>query len=150
MILLLAPTTGEERLARILREASGFVYYVAVTGTTGTSSADPAEVAAAVARIRRHTPLPIAVGFGIKTAGQAAAIAATADAAVVGSAIVSTMAAGLADDGMPRPRLVETTLSFVAELAAGVRDPEALRLAERPAGHRPDNPRMSGERSAHR
>ena len=134
MILLLAPTTGEERLARILREASGFVYYVAVTGITGTSSADPAEVAAAVARIRRHTPLPVAVGFGIKTAGQAASIAATADAAVVGSAIVGTMAARLADDGAAGPELVERTLSFVAELAAGVRDPEALRIAPRTAG----------------
>jgi tryptophan synthase alpha chain len=129
MILLLAPTTGEERLARILREASGFVYYVAVTGITGTSSADPADVAAAVARIRRHTPLPVAVGFGIKTAGQAASIAATADAAVVGSAIVGTMAAGLGDDGTAGPRLVETILSFVAELAAGVRDPHALGAA---------------------
>jgi tryptophan synthase alpha chain len=134
MILLLAPTTGEERLARILREASGFVYYVAVTGTTGTSSADPSEVAAALARIRRHTPLPVAVGFGIKTPGQAASIAAAADAAVVGSAIVNRISAGLGDDGTPGPELVERTLSFVAELAAGVRDPEALRIAPRTAG----------------
>jgi tryptophan synthase alpha chain len=142
MILLLAPTTGEERLAAILSEASGFVYYVAVTGITGTRSADPSEVAAAIARIRRHTSLPVAVGFGIKTAGQAAAIAATAEAAVVGSAIVSTIAAGLADDGAAGPRLVETTLSFVAELAAGVRDPHAFGIAE--------GRRMSGDRGANR
>ena len=143
MILLLAPTTGEERLAAILPEASGFVYYVAVTGTTGTSSADPSDVAAAVARIRRHTPLPIAVGFGIKTAGQAASIAVTADAAVVGSAIVGTMAGRLAEDGAAGSGLVETTLSFVAELAAGVRNPHALNVAERPRGRR-----MSGDRGS--
>jgi tryptophan synthase alpha chain len=130
MILLLAPTTGEERLATILREASGFVYYVAVTGVTGTTSADPADVAAAVARIRHHTPVPIAVGFGIKTAAQAASVAATADAAVVGSAIVSTIAAGLTSDGAAKPALIDTTLAFVAELAAGVRNPRARGAAE--------------------
>jgi tryptophan synthase alpha chain len=130
MILLLAPTTGEERLATILREASGFVYYVAVTGVTGTTSADPADVTAAVARIRHHTPVPIAVGFGIKTAAQAASIAATADAAVVGSAIVSTIAAGLTSDGAAKPALIDTTLAFVAELAAGVRNPRARGAAE--------------------
>lgn len=130
MILLLAPTTGEERLATILREASGFVYYVAVTGVTGTTSADPADVAKAVARIRRHTPVPVAVGFGIKTAVQAASIAATADAAVVGSAIVSTIAAGLDSAGAAGPRLVDATLAFVADLAAGVRDPGARGAAE--------------------
>lgn len=130
MILLLAPTTGEERLATILREASGFVYYVAVTGVTGTTSADPAEVAAAVTRIRRHTPVPVAVGFGIKTAAQAASIAATADAAVVGSAIVSTIAAGLNSDGTAGPTLIETTLSFVADLAAGVRGSHRRGAAE--------------------
>jgi tryptophan synthase alpha chain len=130
MILLLAPTTGEERLATLLREASGFVYYVAVTGVTGTTSADPADVTAAVARIRHHTPVPIAVGFGIKTAAQAASVAATADAAVVGSAIVSTIAAGLTSDGAAKPALIDTTLAFVAELAAGVRNPRARGAAE--------------------
>jgi tryptophan synthase alpha chain len=130
MILLLAPTTGEQRLATILGEASGFVYYVAVTGVTGTTSADPADVAAAVSRIRHHTPVPIAVGFGIKTAAQAASIAATADAAVVGSAIVSTIAAGLTSDGAAKPALIDTTLAFVAELAAGVRNPRARGAAE--------------------
>jgi tryptophan synthase alpha chain len=130
VILLLAPTTGEERLATILGEASGFVYYVAVTGVTGTISANPAEVAAAVGRIRRHTRVPVAVGFGIKTAAQAASIAATADAAVVGSAIVSTIAAGLDSAGSAKPELIETTLAFVADLAAGVRDPHARGAAE--------------------
>lgn len=130
MILLLAPTTGDERLATILPEAGGFVYYVAITGVTGTTSAEPAEVAAAVARIRRHTHIPIAVGFGIKTAAQAAAIAATADAAVVGSAIVSRIAAGLNSDGAAKPALVDATLAFVAELAAGVRKPRARGAAE--------------------
>lgn len=130
MILLLAPTTGDERLAAILPEAGGFVYYVAITGVTGTTSAEPAQVAAAVARIRRHTEVPIAVGFGIKTAAQAAAIAATADAAVVGSAIVSRIAAGLNSDGAAKPALVDATLAFVAELAAGVRKPRARGAAE--------------------
>ncbi len=130
VILLLAPTTGDERLATILREARGFVYYVAITGVTGTTSADPAEVAAAVGRIRRHTSVPIAVGFGIKTADQAAAIAAAADAAVVGSAIVGKIAQDLNGDGIAKPSLVETTLGFVAELAAGVRNPPARGAAE--------------------
>lgn len=130
VILLLAPTTGEERLATILREASGFVYYVAITGVTGTASADPAEVAAAVGRVRRHTTVPVAVGFGIKTPAQAAAIAASADAAVVGSAIVSKIAAGLNSDGTPEPALVDATLAFVAELAGGVRAPRARGAAE--------------------
>lgn len=130
VILLLAPTTGDERLATILREARGFVYYVAITGVTGTTSADPAEVAVAVGRIRRHTSVPVAVGFGIKTADQAAAIAAAADAAVVGSAIVGKIAQDLNGDGIAKPSLVETTLGFVAELAAGVRNPPARGAAE--------------------
>ena len=140
MILLLAPTTGEERLAAILREASGFVYYVAVTGITGTTSADPAAVAAAVARIRRHTALPVAVGFGIKTAGQAASIAAAADAAVVGSAIVTRIAAGLDANGAAGPDLTATTLSFVAELAAGVRHRDSADAPNRPSADAPNRP----------
>ncbi|HLZ68078.1 MAG TPA: tryptophan synthase subunit alpha, partial [Aliidongia sp.] len=85
-IRLTAPTTDDARLPRVLASASGFVYHVAIAGITGTRSADPADVGQAVARLRRHTDLPVAVGFGIKTPEQAAAIARIADAAVVCSA----------------------------------------------------------------
>jgi tryptophan synthase alpha chain len=120
-IFLAAPTTGEERLRRVLERASGFVYYVAVIGITGTSSAAAAEVADAVGRLRRHTDLPIAVGFGIKTPDQAAAVARVADAVVVGSALVATVADNLDGDGAPRPGLAAAAHAFVGALADGVR-----------------------------
>jgi len=116
-IRLTAPTTDEARLPVVLARASGFVYYVSITGITGTKSANAADVDAAVARLRRHTSLPVAVGFGIKTPDQAAAVARFADAAVVGTALVQRIAANLAD----RPRLVDAVLADVAALAAGVR-----------------------------
>jgi tryptophan synthase alpha chain len=90
-IRLIAPTTDDKRLPLVLRDASGFVYYVAVLGPTGTKSAAAADVAAAIARIRKHTKLPIAVGFGIKTPEQAADIARVSDAAVVGTALVQVI-----------------------------------------------------------
>ena len=121
LIFLVAPTTGVARLPLVLRYASGFVYYVSITGITGTASAAETDVAAAVAAIREHTDLPIAVGFGIKTAAQASAIARSADAAVVGSAIVATIAQHLNADGTPRATLVEATSALVAGLACGVR-----------------------------
>jgi tryptophan synthase alpha chain len=120
-IRLATPTTDDKRLPTVLRNTSGFVYYVSVTGITGAASAGDAEIATAVERLKRHTDLPVAVGFGIKTAEQAAAVARTADAAVVGSAIVNRVAAGLDGDGLPKPDLVEDVLGFVRELAAGVR-----------------------------
>src|SRR5207244_108373 len=82
-IRLTAPTTDEARLPTVLERASGFVYYVSISGITGTKSASAEDVAVAVARLRRHTDLPLAVGFGIKTPAQAAAVARIADAAVV-------------------------------------------------------------------
>ena len=94
MIRLVAPTTDDKRLPLVLKDASGFVYYVAVLGPTGTKSAAAADVAAAVARIRTHTRLPVAVGFGIKTPEQAAEIARGADAAVVGTALVQAIEKG--------------------------------------------------------
>ncbi|MGF1641511.1 MAG: tryptophan synthase subunit alpha [Rhodospirillales bacterium] len=120
-IFLVAPTTGDDRLPVVLKNAGGFVYYVSITGVTGTASAAVADVAAAVARIRRLTRLPVAVGFGVKTPDQAAAMAACADAAVVGSALVAKVAENLDDTGAARPGLVEAVLGLVGALAGGVR-----------------------------
>ena len=120
-IKLTAPTTHDGRLPRVLAAASGFVYHVAIAGVTGTRSADPADVARAVARLKRHTDLPVAVGFGIKTPDQAAAIARVADAAVVGSAIVDNIAAHLDGDLRAEPGLVDAVAAQVSALAAGVR-----------------------------
>ncbi len=119
-IRLASPTTDDERLPAVLKNTSGFVYYVSITGITGTKSADSTHVSQAVARLRRHTDLPIAVGFGIRTSGQAAAIAVSADAAVVGSAIVDTIAQSLDDAGKATAATVEKTVNLVRELATGV------------------------------
>ena len=91
VIRLVTPTTHAARLAKVVSGASGFLYYVSIAGVTGTKSFAESEVAAALARIRKATALPVAVGFGIKTSAQAAQIAKIADAAVVGSAIVSVI-----------------------------------------------------------
>jgi tryptophan synthase alpha chain len=114
-IRLATPTTDDRRLPAVLRNTSGFVYYVSITGITGTRSAAEADVRAAVQRLKRHTDLPVAVGFGIKTPEQAAAVAAVADAAVVGSALVSRVAES-AKNGV-----VVDVLGLVRQLAAGVR-----------------------------
>ena len=119
VIVLTAPTTDEARLARVLEQASGFVYHVLITGITGTRSADLDGVGAAVARLRRHTDLPIAVGFGIRTPEQAASIASVADAAVVGSALVERVAANLGEAG--GAGAAGAVLELVAALARGVR-----------------------------
>lgn len=108
MIFLTAPTSSDARLPAILERASGFVYYVAVAGVTGTKLAEEDAVKTAVARLRRHTQLPIAVGFGIKTPAAAKAIAQHCDAAVVGSAIVDVVGKG----GTPKD-----VLTFVRSLA---------------------------------
>lgn len=120
-IRLTTPTTDEKRLPAVLQNNSGFIYYVSIAGITGTASAANTAVDAAVARLKRHTDLPIAVGFGIKTPAQAAEIARVADAAVVGSAIVTRLADGLDESGALRPGVVEDVLGFVRDLAAGVR-----------------------------
>ncbi len=121
IVRLATPTSDEKRLPTVVAHASGFVYYVAIAGITGTRSADAASVHAAVARLRRFTQLPVAVGFGIKTPAQAAEIAKVADAAVVGSALVDRLAANLDPDGKARPTLVNAVLGDISALAAGVR-----------------------------
>lgn len=118
LIRLATPTTDAARLPRVLEGASGFLYYVAVAGVTGANAATAADVADAVARLRRSTTLPIAVGFGVRTPGQAAAIALTADAVVVGSAIVDTIAAAAAERANDTPARVG---ALVASLATAVR-----------------------------
>ncbi len=120
-IRLATPTTDQARLAKVLTNASGFIYYVSITGITGTRSARPGDVGERIAALRAATDLPIAVGFGIKTPQQAAAIARIADAAVVGSALVERIRQGLDDDRRPGAGLVAETLGLVKELAAGVR-----------------------------
>ena len=123
-IRLATPTTDDARLPAVLSNTSGFVYYVSVMGITGTKSATGDAVRSAVERLRRHTGLPIGVGFGIRTPDHAGAVAAVADAAVVGSAIVDRIVAGLDDDGAPAPGLAGSVLDYVRELAAGVRGRE--------------------------
>lgn len=120
-IRLATPTTDDARLPAVLANTSGFVYYVSIMGITGTRSAADSEIAAAVGRLKRHTDLPVAVGFGIRTPEQAATVAGIADAAVVGSAIVEKIVAGLDGLGKAKPGLVKDLLGFVAQLAQGVR-----------------------------
>jgi tryptophan synthase alpha chain len=96
-IRLATPTTDDSRLPAVLMNTSGFVYYVSITGVTGTATPDPNLVAKAVKRIKRHTPLPVAVGFGVRDAASAAAIGAVADGVAVGSAIVEAVRTSLAD-----------------------------------------------------
>jgi len=126
IIRLATPTSDEQRLPRIVKGASGFIYYVAIAGITGTRSADSAEVAAAVARLRRFTGLPIAVGFGIRTPEQAAAVARAADAAVVGTALVQRLALNLDPEGRAKPGLVDAVLADVRTLSMGVREAHRL------------------------
>src|SRR6266404_3925156 len=118
-IRLATPTTDDRRLPTVLGNTSGFLYYVAITGITGTRSAAEDEVAAAVRRLKAHTDLPVAVGFGIKTPAQAAAVAKVADAAVVGSALVGRIADHLDAEGRAKPGLVDAVLGLVRELADG-------------------------------
>jgi tryptophan synthase alpha chain len=120
-VLLTAPTTDDKRLLSVLQYSSGFVYFVSVLGITGTKSATEDAIRTHVERIKRHTKLPVGVGFGIKTPEQAAAVARHADAAVVGSAIVDMVKVGLDDNGKPKPGLVKGLLDFVTSLASGVR-----------------------------
>jgi len=117
-IRLATPTTDDKRLPAVLANTSGFVYYVSIAGITGAAAPDMARVASAVARIKRHSPLPVAVGFGIRTAENAAAIARNADAAVVGTALVDVLRASL--DEQSRATVTAVT-DLVASLAAGVR-----------------------------
>jgi tryptophan synthase alpha chain len=105
----------------VLANTSGFVYYVSINGITGSAAPDTARVAESVARIKRHTHLPVAVGFGVRTAEQAEAIGANADGVVVGSAIVSAIAASLDPAGKATATTVPAVTRLVAALASGVR-----------------------------
>jgi tryptophan synthase alpha chain len=127
-IRLATPTTDDKRLPAVLANTSGFVYYVSITGITGSAIPDAGKVTGAVARIKRHTSLPVCVGFGVKDAKSAAAIARGADGVVVGSALVEALRASL-DDGRPRPHTVRVVSGLVADLAAGVRGAR-MRAAE--------------------
>ncbi|MCB1488418.1 MAG: tryptophan synthase subunit alpha, partial [Bauldia sp.] len=120
-IRLAAPTTDDARLPAVLTNTSGFVYYVSILGVTGSAAPDTAKVAEAVTRIKRHTILPVAVGFGVRTAEQAAAIGRTADGVVVGSALVNAVRDSLDAEGRATEQTVPAVSALVAELAAGVR-----------------------------
>lgn len=121
LIRLVAPTTDEARLPRVLAATSGFVYYVSIAGITGTKSASSASLEAAIPRIRRHTDLPVCIGFGIRTPQQAAEAAKLADGAVVGTALVDTLAASLDEQGRARPETVRQVLDQVRGLAEAIR-----------------------------
>jgi tryptophan synthase alpha chain len=120
MIFLTAPTSDDERLPAILKHASGFLYYVSITGITGTKVADEGAIKDAVTRLRKQTALPIAVGFGIRNPERAAGVAAHCDAVVVGSAIVEIIAKGVETNGMPSAGLSGNVLNFVKSLATSV------------------------------
>jgi len=124
-IRLATPTTDDRRLPAVLNNTSGFVYYVSITGITGTASADAGQVDEAVRRIRRHSSLPVAVGFGIKTAAHVAGVARFADAVVVGTAIVDRVAAARKAGKAPGA-IAADVHEFVAGLAAGVRKTREL------------------------
>jgi tryptophan synthase alpha chain len=120
-IRLATPTTDDRRLPAVLANTSGFVYYVSITGITGAATPEPSQVNAAVARIKRHTKLPVAVGFGVRTAEHARAIAAGADGVVVGSALVSALKDSLDKDNKATAKTQTAVVNLVAELAKGVR-----------------------------
>jgi tryptophan synthase alpha chain len=121
-IRLATPTTDDRRLPAVLANTSGFVYYVSITGITGGAAPDTGLVADAVRRIKRHTGLPVAVGFGVRDAASAAAIARGAEAVVVGSALVEKVRLSLDAAGKATPATVAAVAGMVAELAAGVRN----------------------------
>ena len=121
VIRLATPTTDDKRLPAVLANTSGFVYYVSITGITGSASADTAEVGEAVARIKRHTSLPVCVGFGIRTPAAARAIAQKADGAVVGTALVDVLRASLDSEGHTTPKTVDAVADLASSLAQGVR-----------------------------
>ena len=119
-IRLATPTTDDKRLPAVLANTSGFVYYVSITGITGSAAPVAVDVGAAVARIKRHTHLPVAVGFGVRDAASAAGIAAHADGVVVGSAIIDALRGSLVD-GRAGPDSVSAVARLVGELSQGVR-----------------------------
>lgn len=120
-IRLATPTTDDVRAPAVFRNTSGFVYYVSVLGITGTKAPHLKSVKANVNRLRHHTTLPIAVGFGVKSAEQARAIARDADGVVVGSALVKAVEASLTKAGKPTSKTVKAVHSLVGQIAGGLR-----------------------------
>jgi tryptophan synthase alpha chain len=125
-IRLATPTTDDRRLPAVLANTSGFVYYVSITGITGAAAPDASRVAQAVARIKRHTVLPVAVGFGVRDAARARAIAQDSDAVVVGSALIDALAGSLDGGGKATKSTVSAVTDLVAALAEGVRSAHRL------------------------
>lgn len=120
-VRLATPTTDAKRLPAVLKNTSGFIYYVSIMGVTGTKDVPTDLVRAAVARLRDHTDIPIGVGFGIKTPEQAAGVAREADAAIVGTAVVDIIKANLDGDGKATAPTAQSVIDFVGQLADGVR-----------------------------
>jgi len=119
-IRLVTPTSDEKRLPAVLAEASGFVYYVSITGITGTKSAAGASIAEAYSRIKSFTDLPVVTGFGIRTPAAAAEAATLSDGAVVGSAVVDIIADGIASESPDHDAIVQKIAAFVGDLATGI------------------------------
>ncbi len=128
-IRLATPTTDDKRLPAVLANTSGFVYYVSITGITGSAAPDPTRVSGAVSRIKRHTKLPVCVGFGVRTGEQARAIAEGADGVVVGSVLVEAVRTSLDGNGKPTAATVKSVSDIVSALAQGVRG--ARRVGEK-------------------
>jgi tryptophan synthase alpha chain len=120
-IRLATPTTDDKRLPAVLKNTSGFVYYVSITGITGAAAPDAGKVTNAVARIKRHTDLPVAVGFGVRDAARARAIAEGAEGVVVGTALIDALKATLDKDGGPTAGTVKAVTDLVSSIAEGVR-----------------------------
>ena len=120
-IRLATPTTDERRLPAVLANTAGFVYYVSITGITGAATPDFGKVATAVERVKRHTSLPVVVGFGVKNGRHAAAIAEAADGVVVGTAVVEALKGSLDESGRATSQTVEAVTTLVRDLSAGVR-----------------------------
>ena len=119
-IRLATPTTDDKRLPAVLANTSGFVYYVSITGITGSAAAESSAVGEAVARIKRHTDLPVCVGFGIRTPEAARAIAERANGAVVGTALVDALRGSLDADGRATVKTVDAVADLAVSLAQGV------------------------------
>jgi tryptophan synthase alpha chain len=128
-IRLATPTTDDRRLPAVLTNTADFVYYVSITGITGAATPDFGRVATAVERIKRHTALPVVVGFGVKSGAHAAAIAEGADGVVVGSALIQAVKDSLDPAGQATSRTVEAVTTLVGELSAGVRSVRKQRAA---------------------
>ena len=119
-IRLVTPTTNDERIASVLKNVSGFVYYISVLGVTGTKEVVTEQVSVAVDRLRNYTDLPIAVGFGIKTPERAKAVSEVADGIVIGSAIVDLVQNNIDLAGTPEPELLKKVKDFVSEISTAI------------------------------